>query len=254
MSQQANLVSSPDPSSPLAAVRRERVDEQIVRIVVDAVVAGQWPVGSTLPPERELAEQLQVNRTSLRQALARLEQIGLIKGRHGSGNVVQDPSGLTAPEVLRAMLRQLGPELFREILEVRTGLGPMIGRLAAERAEADEVAALRAALDDVEQATTPVARERAEMGFFLILVAATHNRVLASLVRWVEATYGQLPEEFAGAFADADAVDPSLRRIADAIARHKPGPAGKAVEQYFATSGDRLLQAALAALDDAPGT
>ena len=93
---QSSLIQPPD---------RQRVDEQIAASIADAILDGAFPPGSTLPPERELAEQLGVNRTSLRQGLARLQQMGLIEARHGSGNVVCDPEALTHPAVVEALVR-----------------------------------------------------------------------------------------------------------------------------------------------------
>ncbi|HVQ83688.1 MAG TPA: GntR family transcriptional regulator, partial [Mycobacterium sp.] len=52
---QSSLIQPPD---------RQRVDEQIAASIADAILDGAFPPGSTLPPERELAEQLGVNRTS----------------------------------------------------------------------------------------------------------------------------------------------------------------------------------------------
>ena len=133
-------------SSPLPPLDRQRIDEQIAASIADAILDGAFPPGSALPPERELAEQLGVNRTSLRQGLARLQQMGLIEARHGSGNVVRDPQGLTHPAVVEALVRRLGPEFLVELLEVRAALGPLIGRLAAGRRAPEDADALRAAL------------------------------------------------------------------------------------------------------------
>ncbi|MGB9226566.1 FadR/GntR family transcriptional regulator, partial [Mycobacterium sp.] len=84
-------------SSAIQPPDRQRVDEQIAASIADAILDGAFPPGSTLPPERDLAEQLGVNRTSLRQGLARLQQMGLVEARQGSGTVVRDPEGLTHP-------------------------------------------------------------------------------------------------------------------------------------------------------------
>lgn len=84
-------------SSPIRRPERQRLDEQIAASLADAILDGHFPPGSTLPPERELAEWLGVNRTSLRQGLARLQHMGLIEARQGSGNVVRDPSVLLIP-------------------------------------------------------------------------------------------------------------------------------------------------------------
>ena len=87
------------------------------------------------------------------------------------------------------------------------------------------------------------------MRYFLELVEATHNRVLGALVRWVDSTYGQLPEDFAEAFSDASEVRSGLRSITNAVAGRRPSVAAKAVEGYFERSGAKLVATARATFD-----
>lgn len=229
------------PSSGVPRPDRRSLDERIASSIIDAVVEGRFPPGQPLPAERDLAEDLGVNRTSLRQALARLEQIGLVATRQGSGNVVQDPATLTDPTVVRVLARHLDPGLVAEVLELRESFGAMIGRLAAQRSDAAQRDRIAAAVDAVAGAADPVARRDAELAFFSELIAATGNRPLALLLRWVEAAYGLHPDSFTAAFADGDEVVAGLRRISTAISRGRPGPAEAAVEDYLRESGRRML-------------
>lgn len=230
----------------LTPPERVALDEQIASTIIDAVLDGRLPVGEPLPAERELADQLSVNRTSLRQALARLEQIGLVRSRQGSGTIVQDPATLTDPVIVRQLAAQVGPDLLGELIEVRSGLGGLIGRLAARRADAAELAALHDALDEAAAAPDATARLRADLRFFAVLVEATRNRPLSGLIRWVEATYGAVPETFSSAFEDAGAVTAGLSRVLQAVELGDPDEAGRAVEDYFEDSGRRLVAAATA--------
>jgi DNA-binding FadR family transcriptional regulator len=223
---------------------RVALDEQIAATIIEAVLDGRLPVGEPLPAERDLAEQLAVNRTSLRQALARLEQIGLVRSRQGSGTVVQDPTTLSDPAIVRQLASQIGPELIGELIEVRSGLGALIGRLAAQRADVADVETLRAAFEEVMAAPDATARLQADLTFFSVLIAATRNRPLAGLIRWVESTYGVAPESFAAAFEDGAAVAIGLRAVLDAVERGDGDAAGRAVEAYFEASGRRLVAAA----------
>ncbi|MDZ7732920.1 MAG: GntR family transcriptional regulator [Acidimicrobiia bacterium] len=234
MDQSSGLVTRPT---------RSRLDEQIVDQIVEAVIEGRLPVGAPLPAERELAGQLGVNRTSLRQALARLEQIGLVTSRQGSGTVVRDLAALTDPVVVQAVVRRVGADMVHDLVELRSELGGMMGRLAARRATADGLDALRDALVAVEDATTAETRQRAELTFVAALVDATGNRALRVLVRWVESTYGVAPDVFAEAFADAEAVESGLRRILTNVARGHERGAAAAMEDYLRASGERLEQA-----------
>ncbi|GJO40276.1 putative HTH-type transcriptional regulator [Mycobacterium marinum] len=232
---------------------RQRVDEQIATSIADAILDGVFPPGSALPPERELAEQLGVNRTSLRQGLARLQQMGLIETRQGSGNVVRDPQSLTHPAVVEALVRKLGPDFLVEVLEIRAALGPLIGRLAAERNSSEDAEALRAALAEVADADTAPARQAADLAYFRVLIHGTRNRALGLLYRWVEQAFGGREHELTGAYEDADPVIADLTAINDAVLAGDPETAAAAVEGYLNASALRMImcyRAAYAGEDD----
>lgn len=230
-------------SSVLQPPDRQRVDEQIATSIADAILDGVFPPGSTLPPERELAEQLGVNRTSLRQGLARLQQMGLIEVRHGSGSVVCDPEGLTHPAVVEALVRKLGPDFLVELLEIRAALGPLIGRLAAGRSAPEDAEALQAALTAVQTAQTAVARQAADVGYFRVLIHSTRNRALGLLYRWVEHAFGGREHELTGAYDDAEPVLADLGAITEAVLAHDPDAAAATVEAYLNASALRMVMA-----------
>ncbi|ABL06517.1 FadR/GntR family transcriptional regulator [Mycobacterium ulcerans] len=228
-------------SSILQPPDRQRVDEQIATSIADAILDGVFPPGSALPPERELAEQLGVNRTSLRQGLARLQQMGLIETRQGSGNVVRDPQSLTHPAVVEALVRKLGPDFLVEVLEIRAALGPLIGRLAAERNSSEDAEALRAALAEVADADTAPARQAADLAYFRVLIHGTRNRALGLLYRWVEQAFGGREHDLTGAYEDADPVIADLTAINDAVLAGDPETAAAAVEGYLNASALRMI-------------
>jgi GntR family transcriptional regulator, transcriptional repressor for pyruvate dehydrogenase complex len=229
-------------SSFLQPPGRQRVDEQIAASIADAILDGAFPPGSTLPPERELAEQLNVNRTSLRQGLARLQQMGLIESKQGSGNVVRDPEGLTHPAVVEALVRKLGPEFLVELLEIRAALAPLIGRLAAERSRAEDAEALSAALAEVQRADTAVARQAADLAYFRVLIHSSRNRALGLLYRWVEHAFGGREHELTGAYNDPEPVLADLRAITDAVSERDGAAAAAKVEAYLSASALRMVR------------
>jgi GntR family transcriptional regulator, transcriptional repressor for pyruvate dehydrogenase complex len=228
-------------SSVLQPPDRQRVDEQIAASIADAILDGAFPPGSTLPPERELAEQLGVNRTSLRQGLARLQQMGLIEARHGSGNVVRDPEALTHPAVVEALVRKLGPEFLAELLEIRAALGPLIGRLAAQRSEPKDAEALRSALAAVREVDSAAGRQAADLAYFRVLIHCTRNRALGLLYRWVEHAFGGREHELTGAYDDAAPIVADLRAITDAVRARDAAAASAAVEGYLNASALRMV-------------
>jgi DNA-binding FadR family transcriptional regulator len=228
-------------SSPLRPPDRQRVDEQIAASIADAILDGAFPPGAALPPERELAEQLNVNRTSLRQGLARLQQMGLIEARHGSGNVVADPQALTHPAVVEALVRKLGPEFLVELFEIRAALGPLIGRLAARRGGPDDAEALRAALAAVREADSAAARQAADLAYFRVLIHHSRNRALGLLYRWVEQAFGGREHELTAAYDDAAAVVAGLDAVTKAVLAEDEAEAAAAVEEYLLASARRMI-------------
>lgn len=230
-------------SSGLTPPNRQRVDEQIATSIAEAILDGAFPPGSALPPERELAEQLGVNRTSLRQALARLQHTGLIEARHGSGNVVRDPGALIDPAMVEALVRRLGPEFLLELLEIREVLGAFIGRLAVERGRPEDLDALRTALAAVAASDSASSRQAADLAFFAVLIRATRNRALALLYRWVEQAFGGREHELTAAYEDGDAIIEDLRAITDTVVARDAAAAAVAVQTYAHASGARMLDA-----------
>ena len=69
---------------------RKRAAEEIADRLRWRILSGEFPAGPSLPPERDLAEDLGVSRLTLRAAMARLETEGLVRPVHGSGNRVLD--------------------------------------------------------------------------------------------------------------------------------------------------------------------
>jgi DNA-binding FadR family transcriptional regulator len=124
------------PVSTVAAY--ELVLEQLRR----SIHLGHFGLGDKLPPERELAKQLGVSRTTVREAVRVLEGEGLVQIRRGSaGGIIVRPE-TARPADLRKRLRE-----FEEIIDFRLAVEPMAARLAAERRTKADIA-------DLEQAFT----------------------------------------------------------------------------------------------------
>lgn len=110
--------------------------------LIDAILEGYFPIGSTLPAERELAGQLGVTRPTLREVLQRLARDGWIEIRHGRSTRVRDFWQEGNLGVLSAMARypaKAPADFVPNLLAVRQLLAPAYARLAAERAPAQVI-------------------------------------------------------------------------------------------------------------------
>ena len=102
--------------------------------------------GDRLPPERELAAQFGVSRTAIREALRSLETLGYIDSRVGGGTFIRQITIDNVMQPFSTVLEQ-DDRLIPDLMEVRYLLEAEIARLAAERADADDLAKLENAIE-----------------------------------------------------------------------------------------------------------
>lgn len=143
----------PDRNHPsLGPLHRTRslVADDIVVHLERLIVTGALAAGEALPPERLLAQDLGVSRNALREALTRLSSLGMIERRQGSGNRVSRAIPLAS--TLAAGLREVEADV-RHSAEFRSEIEPRIARLAAQRIDEAQLAALDAMLEDAARET-----------------------------------------------------------------------------------------------------
>lgn len=173
--------------------KRDYVIEQIQ----SAILKGVYRPGDKLPPEGELARQLGVSRTTIREALSALELLGIVEILHGEGTYVRKAVSIPKedPEFL-ANLAEGGT--FLEALEVRKALDELTARLAVERATDEELAQLRELVRQMEDAVARREYERyldANMKFHLLLAETARNAILVRLTHYMVRVMELLQEE-----------------------------------------------------------
>jgi len=160
---------------PIHAIEPRRLYRQIADQLRALITAGEYPVGSRLPPERDLSVQLAVSRPSVREALIALEVEGLIEVRMGSGIYVRpaDPKGT----------RQISAEGPLEIIRARQLIESELAAHAARHMKKAQIAGLRDAIAVME---TQVAEgrmpTRGDRLFHTRIAAAADNSVLQRIV------------------------------------------------------------------------
>ena len=184
---------------PVVAFRapaRRRLHEDVAEQLRDAILDGRFAAGRKLPPERELAQEFGVNRTSVRESLKVLEGLGLVTVRQGDGATVRP--------VVDASLELLGPMIFHGgrvdlglVAEMAEVLRPMLremGRLAITRCRPADLAAIRALRDVVADGTRDrEMRFRALHDLLVVLADTTRNRVWQMVARRLRRLFRQEP-------------------------------------------------------------
>jgi GntR family transcriptional repressor for pyruvate dehydrogenase complex len=140
------------PAMTFAPLDRQSVSDQVFGRLRDAVLGGRYAAGDALPGERDLAASFGVNRHAIREALRRLQQLGLVRVSQGGATRVLDWRA-TAGLDLAMALTQAGdvlpvPTLARDMMEMRAGIGADAARLCALRATPEARAAVAGAVED----------------------------------------------------------------------------------------------------------
>lgn len=169
----------------LQRVKKVRISDTVVDQIIALIEDGRLKVGDQLPGERELVNQLQVGRASVREALRILEAQGIVEVSPGKGTFITgEVSKLSDQEGVRLWFQQHADEVL-ELLEVREALERRSARLAATKASQEQIDNARRVLDSVEHAL-----EKGELdilgygdqNFHRLLAQASGNHILSELI------------------------------------------------------------------------
>ncbi len=170
-------------------VRKSRMYEDVMRQIQELIDKNQLKAGERLPAERELAEQFQVNRTTLRQALHSLSILRVLDIKPGDGVYVRDnPNEASIEAVLLKKLYggDFTADTLRDILEIRIFLEIPIAEKAAKLHEKKEIAALETHLKTMQENLSPEFHAEAFMladyKFHAQLAKMAHNELVIRLM------------------------------------------------------------------------
>jgi GntR family transcriptional repressor for pyruvate dehydrogenase complex len=227
----SDLRGAPRPS--FTPIGRANLVDDIVRRLEAEIAGGALRPGDQLPPERDLCVQLRVSRTSLRAAVQRLAERGLVSVEMGRGTFVRQPSARQLSERLALLLR-LDQDSYWKIAEARHAVEGRIAALAARRRRDDHLAALRWALEGMDaagdEALLYIARDEE---FHLALATAAGNEVLAALSQNLQAMARRMRHEIFAAVSASRGARHYHWLIFEAIARRAPGAARRAMEGHL---------------------
>ena len=163
----------------LTSPRREPLADQVIAQLRAQITSGEWPVGSRIPTEVELVEQLGVARNTVREAVRALAHNGLLDIRQGSGTYV-----LATSELAGVMHRRFADADQEQVTELRLALEAAAARLAATRRTDPDLKLLGTALARREDAWRSGDVEdfvQTDAAFHQAVMAAAHNEVISAL-------------------------------------------------------------------------
>src|SRR5262252_5744594 len=241
----------------MATVPRPRrgagVTDDAIERIRELVASGEWQAGMRLPREADLAKQLGLSRNSLREAVRALSLARVLEVRQGDGTYVSslEPDELLEPTLSATHL--LRGRTVLELFEVRRMLEPEAAAMAARRADAKVVAALREELDRMLAAGDRADElVEADAAFHDVIARAPGNGVLRALLRSLSTS--TVRARLWHGLADRDALDVARaehERIYEAIAAGDADLARAASLLHIVTN-EKWLREHLGPADDVP--
>ncbi|TCS83586.1 FadR/GntR family transcriptional regulator [Tepidibacillus fermentans] len=130
--------------------KNRKLYQEVLVQINEIIKEDDLKVGDRLPSERELAERLNVGRSSVREALRALELLGLISTRHGEGTFIEESTSHHLVEILAFFILR-DQKSKKDLLEMRKIIELDAVRLAAERMKKEQIQKIERLLDKTEQ-------------------------------------------------------------------------------------------------------
>lgn len=237
-----------DSQTSVAAPRRARnLPEFVVDYVSEQIASAVLKPGDKLPTESQLMLALGVSRTVVREAISRLQAGEIIATKHGIGSFVLEPSQrkLGSDMVPATTLRDV-----LSVLELRISLETECAGLAAHRAQPEDLARMRAALNAIE-ATRETGSDSvaADLQFHIAVAQATGNRYFVDILTQMGTALIPRQRLDSAGIAHADPktyvsqVNVEHESILDAIVRQDSEGARAAMRMHLTHSRERLRRA-----------
>jgi GntR family transcriptional repressor for pyruvate dehydrogenase complex len=225
----------------IEAIARHTTADLVVERIAHVIKERKLSAGQRLPGEHELVEQLKVSRPVLREALARLQNMGLVDIQRGRGTFVGSATSLANCVRLLRSAVTISPQELRSYAELRSAIEVQAARQAAERATDEDVAELSQLLKRLDDDELPYAEAlELDFQFHRKLLELAGNPLMQNMM---EVIYEFVLTQMAR-------TTPSPRdnqfgrrlhkAILSAVRNHDPDAAAKAMQQHMQAVLKRL--------------
>lgn len=231
--------------------RGSRVYEKIVAKLRAAIAKDELLPGDPLPAERQLMEDLEVSRSSLREAFRVMELLGLIESVPGKGRFVRQPLS-TAGDGKSVKLED---SAILELMEARRVLDPAIASAAAAKARPGDVTKLLRIVAETEKVLGDAdGRAKFDFEFHLALAEASHNFVFINITHMNFDLIMSTHDRIYNMLGDKDEFLSEHKALCEAIRDSDPekarAAASRHIDRIFATL-DRSIAAGPSKQQDA---
>lgn len=224
-------------------VRQRNLHDHVIHELGRRIVGGDLQSGDLLPREDVLAEQMDVSRSVLREAVKVLAAKGLVESRPKVGTRIRDSKfwHQLDGQVLAWRCASMPTDDFvQKLVEMREVIEPAAAATAARRCGAKQLATLDAAYSEMAVAANLDEWTTADLAFHEAVLDATNNELMVSLFSVVETSLETFFSLSARAAKDFKYSLPHHQKVLEAIRRRQPQAARRAMLALIADSRDNM--------------
>lgn len=215
-------------------IKNKKLYLQVIHQIQQMIYDGKLHKGDKLPPERELSLMLGVSRTAIREAFSALELLGIIESRQGEGTFISPcPPNQKMIEPL-SLIFMLEGSAEKDLLQLRTLLEVECAKLAADNADANEIAQMQKCLTDLLiNLDNHAMSAQADRELHFTIAKASHNvylyYIFTAISDALDRHIKNMRQKIIRKPENARTLLVQHQQIVDAIEQHKSANAGNAM-------------------------
>lgn len=226
-------------------IKNTKVYEQVIDQIKNMIVDGTLKKGDKLPSERELVQELQVSRTSIREALRALEIIGLVECRQGEGNYIKQSfeSSLFEPLSIMFMLQESSME---EVLDLRKIIEVETAALAARQISDEEIENLSQLINKLKDTYDEKTGVQIDKEFHYEIAKASKNYLILNILITVSSLIDNFIKDARSKILEEEKNKSALiaqhENIFLGLLHHDPKEAADAMRQHLEFTNKYLIE------------
>ncbi|MGD9975699.1 MAG: FadR/GntR family transcriptional regulator [Desulfatirhabdiaceae bacterium] len=220
----------------LKPIKPKRISDQVFDQLRELIFRGEMKPGDQILPERDLAEAMNVSRTSIRDAINKLVVMGLLEQRQGQGTFIRSPEFQSKNPLAVAMETQ--DATLEDLLEVRMGLECNAAALAARRAVDTDMHFMEKSIEEMKaEVRSGRLGTEADVSFHMAVSYATKNPLQVYIMKnFYDFLFVGIKENLSHLYRDPVNIEKILEQhleIFQAIRNHDDAQAFLAMQKHI---------------------
>ncbi|MCP4115561.1 MAG: FadR family transcriptional regulator [Desulfobacteraceae bacterium] len=216
-------------------IPQKKVSDKVFEQIKTHIITGKFLPGEKIPPEMELTSLFNVSRSSVREAILKLECLGFVEQKRGDGTFVKSVTQAPIQDYMEEMTGE--KDFLAGLMEVRIVLETWAAATAASRATDEDIEALKEILDEMENHKTEKMGYELNVKLHSRITSATRNpfliHMMGSILQWLSTITQKVYADRKKYPERKQELTRQHSRIVKAIADRNPGEASAAMADHL---------------------